>query len=132
MTETVTSPVVRPDYQYAVNVHSPNKAAARAWLDWYITKSGDAQAALSISSVKGTPLPSELTPFKDKGVAFIQLTNAKTSQVDEIDKASEIGLNAQDYPQHIVDVARGAAAGDLTSVLNELNGKWSKARGTVG
>ncbi len=124
--------VVRPDYQYAVNIHSPNKAAARAWLDWYITKSGDAQAALSISSVKGTPLPSELTPFQDKGVKFMQLTNAKTSRVDEIDKASEIGLNAQDYPQHIVDVARGAAAGDLTSVLNDLNAKWAKAKGTVG
>jgi ABC-type glycerol-3-phosphate transport system substrate-binding protein len=38
--------VVRPDYQYAVNVHSTHKAAARAWLDWYINKSGDAQAAL--------------------------------------------------------------------------------------
>ena len=124
--------VVRPDYQYAVNIHSKNKAAARAWLDWYITKSGDAQAALSISSVKGTPLPSDLAPFHSAGVRFIQLGNAKTAQVDEIDKASEIGLNAQDYPQHLVDVARGAAAGDLTSVFNDLNGKWSKAKGTVG
>ena len=46
--------VVRPDYQYAVNVHSSHQQAARAWLDWYINKSGDAQAAQSISSVRGT------------------------------------------------------------------------------
>jgi hypothetical protein len=52
--------------------------------------------------------------------------------VDEIDKASEIGLNAQDYPRRIVDVARGAAAGDLTGVLDDLNKKWSQAKGSVG
>ena len=124
--------VVRPDYQYAVNVHSPNKAAARAWLDWYITKSGDAQATLSISSVKGTPLPSSLTPFQTAGVRFVQLSYAKNAQVDEIDKASEVGLNAQDYPQHIVDVARGAAPGDLNSVLAQLNEKWAKGRSIGG
>ena len=124
--------VVRPDYQYAVNVHSTNKAAARAWLDWYITKSGDAKAALSISSVKGTPLPADLAPFQSAGVKFIQLDNTKTALVDEIDKASEIGLNAQDYPRRIVDVARGAAAGDLSSLLDDLNQKWSHAKGSVG
>lgn len=124
--------VVRPDYQYGVNVHSQNKEAARAWLDWYITKSGDAQAALSISSVKGTPLPADLKPLQDAGVKFIHLTNDKTALVGDIDKASEIGLNNQDYPQHIVDVARGAAGGDKDSIFKDLNKKWSDALGTVG
>jgi ABC-type glycerol-3-phosphate transport system substrate-binding protein len=65
--------VVRPDYQYAINRHSANKEAAGAWIDWVIGKSGDAQAALSVSSVKGTPLPSSLRPFQDQGVKFIHL-----------------------------------------------------------
>lgn len=124
--------VVRPDYQYAVNVHSAHKDAARAWVDWFINKSGDAQAALSISSVKGSALPSDLKPFQDAGVKFLYLTNDKTVQVDEIDKASEIGLNNQDYPQHIVDVARGAAGGDTGSIFKDLNKKWSDAQGTLG
>lgn len=124
--------VVRPDYQYAINTHSKNKAAARAWIDWFITKSGDAQAALSISSVKGSALPADLKPFQSAGVRFIHPTNDRTAQVDEIDKASEVGLNAQDYPQHIVDVARGAAGGDLDSVFKDLNKKWSDAQGTLG
>jgi ABC-type glycerol-3-phosphate transport system substrate-binding protein len=124
--------VVRPDYQYGVNAHSKNKAAARAWLDWYINKSGDARAALSISSVKGTPLPADLQPFQDAGVKFIHLDNDRTALVDEIDKASEVGLNAQDYPQHLVDVAHGTAGGDLAGVFKDLNGKWSGAQGTAG
>ncbi|MEV7404499.1 extracellular solute-binding protein [Streptomyces sp. NPDC091267] len=124
--------VVRPDYQYAVSAHSPNKAAARAWLDWYINKSGDAQAALSISAVKAEPLPAILKPFQDQGVKFIHLDYDSTAQVDEIDKASEVGLNAQDYPQHIVDVARGTGGGDLAGVFKDLNQKWSDAQGTIG
>ncbi|MFC1408436.1 ABC transporter substrate-binding protein [Streptacidiphilus sp. N1-12] len=124
--------VVRPDYQYAVNVHSAHKDAARAWLDWYINKSGDAAASLSPSSVRGAPLPADLVPYQANGVKFIYLTNDRTAQVDEIDKASEIGINGQDYPQHLVDVARGAAGGDLASDFNDLDKKWSDALGTVG
>lgn len=124
--------VVRPDYQYAVNVHSKNKPAARAWIDWFINKSGDAQTALSISSVKGSALPADLKPFQDSGVTFVPMAYGKTATVDEIDKASEIGLNGQDYPQHIVDVARGAAGGDKDSIFKDLNKKWSDAQGTLG
>ncbi|MGW2477710.1 ABC transporter substrate-binding protein [Streptomyces sp. NPDC001665] len=124
--------VVRPDYQYGVSAHSKNKAAARAWLDWYINKSGDAQAALSISSVKGTALPAPLKPFEAAGVEFVHLVNEKTAQVDEIDKASEVGLNAQDYPQRIVDTARGTTGGSLDSVLKDLNQRWSEAQAAIG
>ncbi len=124
--------VVRPDYQYAINVHSKNKPAARAWIDWFITKSGDAQKALSISSVKGTPLPSSVQPFQDAGVRFIQLSYTKNAKVLDIDKASEVGLNSPDYRQHIVDVARGAANGDLGTIFQDLNKKWSEAQSKAG
>ncbi|MFF8953311.1 ABC transporter substrate-binding protein [Streptomyces sp. NPDC014940] len=124
--------VLRPDYQYAVNVHSPRKAAARAWIDWYITKSGQAAAEGSLSSVKGAPLPGTLEAFADNDVTMIPQHQRNLAEVNSIDKASEIGITAQDYRQKLVDVARGAADGDMDSYFDELNGKWSEARQTVG
>ncbi|MFC8404300.1 ABC transporter substrate-binding protein [Streptomyces rochei] len=124
--------VLRPDYQYAVNVHSDKKAAARAWIDWYITKSGQAAAEGSISSVKGAPLPDTLKAFADNDVTTIPQHQKNRAEVNEIDKASEIGITAQDYRQKLVDVARGAADGDMDSYFGELNGKWSEAQQTLG
>lgn len=123
---------VRPDYQYAINVHSKNKPAARAWIDWIITKSGDAASTLSISSVKGAPLPASLEPFQQAGVRFVNISYARNATVLDIDKASEVGINAPGYRQRIVDVARGAAPGDLAGMLRELDQKWSEAQATLG
>ncbi|MFH9613967.1 ABC transporter substrate-binding protein [Streptomyces pratensis] len=124
--------VLRPDYQYAVNAHSGNKEAARAWLDWYITKSGQAAGEGSISSVKGAPLPDALEAFSDNDVTMIPQDQENVVEVNRIDKASEIGITAQDYRQKLVDVARGAADGDMDSYFGELNGKWAEAQQTLG
>ncbi|MFC9948745.1 ABC transporter substrate-binding protein [Streptomyces pratensis] len=124
--------VLRPDYQYAVNAHSGNKEAARAWLDWYITKSGQAASEGSISSVKGAPLPDALKAFSDNDVTMIPQDQENVVEVNRIDKASEIGITAQDYRQKLVDVARGAADGDMDSYFGELNGKWAEAQQTLG
>ncbi|MFH9010917.1 extracellular solute-binding protein [Streptomyces sp. NPDC017943] len=124
--------VLRPDYQYAVNKHSDNKAAARAWIDWYITKSGQAAAEGSISSVKGAPLPDTLEAFADNDVTMIPQSQKNVSRVNAVDKASEVGITAQDYRQKLVDVARGASEGDMDSYFDELNDKWSEARQTLG
>ncbi|WP_413755332.1 ABC transporter substrate-binding protein [Streptomyces sp. MMBL 11-3] len=124
--------VLRPDYQYAVNVHSDKKTAARAWIDWYITKSGQAAAEGSISSVRGAPLPDTLKPFSDNDVTLIPQHQKNVTEVNAVDKASEIGITVQDYRQKLVDVARGAADGDMDSYFDELNGKWSEAQQTLG
>lgn len=124
--------VLRPDYQYAVNAHSDHKEAARAWLDWYITESGQAAGEGSISSVKGAPLPDTLKAFSDNDVKMIPQDQRNAVEVNRIDKASEIGITAQDYRQKLVDVARGAADGDMDSYFDELNGKWAEAQRTLG
>ncbi|WP_107417779.1 extracellular solute-binding protein [Streptomyces sp. CB03238] len=124
--------VLRPDYQYAVNVHSDAKAAARAWIDWYITKSGQSASEGSISSVKGAPLPDTLKAFVDNDVTLIPQHQKNIVQVNAINKASEIGITAQDYRQKLVDVARGAADGNMDSYFGELNGKWAEAHQTLG
>jgi len=124
--------VLAPDYFYAVNVHSAKKAAARAWVDWVLDTSGFADDNEAVSSLKGAPMPAPLTPFTDAGVSFIELSQAKTATVNEIDNASEVGLTTPDYRQRLVDVARGAAPGDADSVLAELAGKWSEAAKLAG
>ncbi|MFD7732851.1 ABC transporter substrate-binding protein [Kitasatospora phosalacinea] len=123
--------VLQPDYKYAINKHSRNQEAARAWLDWYITKSGAAQAEQGISSVKGAELPATLKPFTDNGVQLIGQKQEKSATVKKIDKGAEINLDAPDYRQKLVDIARGAAPGDLDSYFAELNKKWSEAQKTV-
>ncbi|MFE1356774.1 extracellular solute-binding protein, partial [Kitasatospora phosalacinea] len=123
--------VLQPDYKYAINKHSKNQEAARAWLDWYITESGAAQAEQGISSVKGAELPATLKPFTDNGVQLIGQQQEKSATVKKIDKGAEINLDAPDYRQKLVDIARGAAPGDRDSYFAELNKKWSQAQKTV-
>ncbi|MFE1317450.1 ABC transporter substrate-binding protein [Kitasatospora phosalacinea] len=123
--------VLQPDYKYAINKHSKNQEAARAWIDWFINKSGSAANEQGISSVKGTELPSALKPFADKGVQMIGQNQEKLATVKKIDKGAEINLDAPDYRQKLVDIARGAASGDQNSYFAELNKKWSESQKTV-
>lgn len=124
--------VEAPDYQYAVNVHSGHKAAARAWIDWLLTKSGFAAANSGIPSVKGAPLPDILQPFTAAGVRMIVESQTKTPQVNNIDKASEVGLQTPDYRQKLIDAARGAGGGSLDSILSGLSKKWKSGQQTAG
>lgn len=121
-----------PDYRYAINTHSESKQAARAWLDWVVDKSGFAALNQGVSPVRGEPLPSALKPYQDAGVQLIDLEQSEVAQVNAIDKAAEIGLDAPDYRKRLVDVARGAAEGDLEGLLADLSEKWRTGRETAG
>ncbi len=124
--------VVGPDYLQGVSVHSAHKDAARAWLDWFTDKSTYAQDQGDVPTLKSAPLPASLKPYQDAGVQFIELSQAKSVTVNNIDKASEIGLSSPDYRQHIVDLARGAAKGTLDDDFATLNKEWSGAIATAG
>jgi ABC-type glycerol-3-phosphate transport system substrate-binding protein len=124
--------VVGPDYLQAVNVHSAHKDAARAWLDWFIDKGTYAQDQGLIPTLKSAAMPDTLKPYTDAGVQFVELSQAHATKVSSIDNASEIGLWKQDYRQHIVDLARGAASGTLDSDFAKLNSSWANAITTVG
>ncbi|MFJ5229104.1 ABC transporter substrate-binding protein [Kitasatospora sp. NPDC088391] len=124
--------VVQPDYKYAVNAHSKNQAAARAWLEWYITRSGSAAADESISAVRGAPLPATLRPLDERAVRMIPQTRERLAQVDAIDRASGIGLDAPDYRRRLVDIAAGSAPGDLNGYFADLNRRWGKAQKAAG
>ncbi|MGW4694976.1 carbohydrate ABC transporter substrate-binding protein, partial [Kitasatospora cineracea] len=82
-------------------------------------------------SVKGSELPATLKPFTDNGVQLIGQQQDKSAVVKKIDKGAEINLDAPDYRQKLVDIARGAAPGDRDGYFAELNKKWSEAQKTV-
>ncbi|GHA77418.1 ABC transporter substrate-binding protein [Streptomyces termitum] len=120
------------DYQQAVSIHSENKPAARAWIDWFTEKSGFAETEGVVSAVKSAPMPATLKDFTDNDVTFFDRSEAKTATVNDIDEAAEIGLNKQDYRQKLIDTARGAAKGSLEDFFADLNKRWDEAAKTVG
>ncbi len=124
--------VISPDYREAVSIHSQHKEAARAWVDWFVDKSGYAQEQALLPTSKAGAMPDELKAYQDAGVQFIQLGQTKNAEVSKIDNQSEIGLNKPDYRQHIIDLARGAGSGSLDGYFAELNKKWANAIKTVG
>jgi raffinose/stachyose/melibiose transport system substrate-binding protein len=123
------------DYQMGINIHSSHKAAARAWIDWFTADSGFAQGQGGISPIIGGALPDTLSSFKDLGVKFVQLDPAPKGQEalqTSIANAAEIDLGGNVYRQKLVDIARGAAPGDMASYFDELNSKWKAAVAEAG
>jgi ABC-type sugar transport system, periplasmic component len=119
--------MVFPDYQYAINVHSDNKIAARAWLTWLVDKSGFAESNQEISSLRGAPLPNVLKPYSAAGVHLVELSQRDSGKVNAIDKISTVGLAAPHYRRHLIDIARGASGGSLNGVFSGLATKWADA-----
>ncbi|MEV5430305.1 ABC transporter substrate-binding protein [Streptomyces sp. NPDC052701] len=124
--------VTSPDYQQAVNVHSGNKAAARAWIDWFTDKSGYAEANLALSPLKDAPLPDVLEPYQEAGVRILDLDDSKGAEVKSIDNRSEIGIYKPDYRQDLVDLARGAREGSLDDFLDGLGERWTRTQAELG
>lgn len=124
--------VLSPDYNQAVNVHSPHKAAARAWVDWFTEKSSFVDDNLGISPLKDAPLPEGLKPYEDAGVKFIEVDDSKGAQVKNIDNQSETGIYAPEYRQNLVDLARGARKGSLDDFFADLSERWTETQRNLG
>ncbi|WP_062213744.1 ABC transporter substrate-binding protein [Demequina oxidasica] len=126
--------VISGDYKNGINVHSENKAAARAWIDWFADESGYATDQGGISPRLDGPTPDTLKDFDAAGVEYIELTPPPAGQeslVSDIDNAAEIGLWSPDYRQRIVDAARGARDETKQDIFDDLNSKWAEARASV-
>lgn len=122
------------DFKNAVNVNSENKAAARAWLDWFADESGYAAEQGGISPLLDGPEPETLADFEELGVEYLELDPAPAGEegvVANIDNQAEIGLLQQDYRQRIIDAARGASGETKEQVFEDLNTRWAAARATV-
>lgn len=119
------------DYKAAINRHSDNKAAARAWLDFFVDESGYAADSGAISPLLADPLPAQLEEFASNGVELIEQNPASADEqglVNNIDNEAEVGLFQPNYRQRIVDAARGATDESLEEIFADLNARWSEAQ----
>lgn len=119
--------VVGGDYNLAISKHSKAKAAAWAWIQWVAADSGYTEAQGMVSSVIDKPLPENLTAFEEAGVELMEVDRAGEAPLREIGDSAQIDLYGPLYRQKLVDIARGAAAGDKESAFAELNEKWGAA-----
>lgn len=122
------------DYKNGINVNSENKAAARAWIDWFADESGYATDQGGLSPRLDGPTPDTLSDFEELGVEYIELAPAepgRESLVNDIDAEAEIGLWNPDYRQRIVDAARGASGETKEQIFEDLDTRWAEARATV-
>lgn len=122
------------DYNLGINVNSENKPAARAWLDWFIHESGYATSQEGLSPVVGGETPESLQEFEATGVEYITLNPPAEGQetlLSDIDTASELGLDAANLRQGIIDAARTGSQ-SKADLFASLNAKWNAGRASVG
>lgn len=123
------------DYNLGVNVNSKNKAAAKAWVEWFTNESNYAtEQAGSVSPVVGSELPAILEEYGKTGVKFEMITPADEGQeglVDQIDKEAEIGLWQPDFKKLIIEAAIGNRSESFDDIMKKLNDDWVKARAKV-
>src|SRR2546421_1322703 len=115
--------VMAGDYKNAINIHSKNKDAARAWIDWFADKSNYASDEGGITPTLGGPEPKTLADFKTDGVEYLELDRGKDATITKIDKLGEVGLYSPDYRQALVDARRGASGKTKSQIFDDLNKK---------
>ena len=121
-------PVAGPDTNIGISSKTKNAEAAAAWVYFLVNKSGMTASNNGLPTLKSGAFPSALSDFKASDVDVLTLDQSKATQVTTIDNNAKIGITAQTFPQHIVDIARGAAGGSLQSYFSSLNSQWAAAR----
>jgi raffinose/stachyose/melibiose transport system substrate-binding protein len=120
------------DVNVGVSLHSKNQNAAFAWAKWFVGQSSYAADSGSLSSLVGAPNPDTLKDFTDSGVQFVEVKPFPDPALEsKIEAASSIDLFSNIYRQKLVDVARGAASGDMSSYFADLNKAWGAALTSV-
>ncbi|AQP46575.1 ABC transporter substrate-binding protein [Tessaracoccus aquimaris] len=126
--------VAAGDYNLAVNKNSKHKAAARAFLDWFIDESGYAISQDGLTPQVDGELPATLKDFEATGVELITLNppaEGEEALLTDIDKTAEVGLDTPKLRQGVVDAARNKTA-TKQELFDSLNASWTKARAEVG
>ncbi|MET7402540.1 ABC transporter substrate-binding protein [Dactylosporangium sp. NPDC005572] len=123
--------VVSGDYKNAVNIHSKNKATARAWVDWFADESNYATDQGGVSPLKSAGMPKTLEGLTAAQTEFIEFNPAPKGEeglAEKIGNAAEIALYDGKYRQGIVDAARGAKNQSKDQIFADLNKKWADTR----
>lgn len=118
------------DFKQAVNAHSDNIEAAKAWVFWFADESGYATSQGGISPLKGEPMPETLKAFDDLGVVLISEEPAPDEEngwLTLIDSQSEVGLFQTNFKQRIIEAAIGNRNETIEDIFADLNERWGKA-----
>jgi ABC-type glycerol-3-phosphate transport system substrate-binding protein len=121
-------PVAGPDTNVAVSNKTKYPAAAAAWVEFLVGKAGMAAGNNGLPVLKAGQFPTGLAAFQAPDVKIITIDQGKATNVSNIDNVSKVGISAQNFPQAIIDAARGAGGGSLASEFASLNNAWAKAR----
>jgi ABC-type glycerol-3-phosphate transport system substrate-binding protein len=119
------------DWKIAVNKHSPNQAAALAWLNWFETQSGFSYEQGGINPVLSGKNGAQYADFDKAGVTYLEQNPAapgKQAYIGQIETKSKVSLYGSDWVARIVDAARGSSSESLDAIFSDLNAKWKAAR----
>jgi len=118
------------DFKIGININSEHKAAARAWIDWFVEDSGFYEQSGALPTVVGVPAPAVLEDFEATGVEYLEMVPSE--KLSAVDSQSEIGLRQPDYYRNLIDSARGALGQSKEEIFTSLDEKWAAARESVG
>jgi raffinose/stachyose/melibiose transport system substrate-binding protein len=118
--------VISGDYKNGINVNSKHKAAARAWLDWFVGESHYAVDQGSVPVLRSEALPTALAEFTKYGVEYIEMVPEPKGLIGRISDASD--LLGTTYRQRIVDAARGVRPETKEAIFADLNQRWAAAK----
>ncbi|MBY9081996.1 extracellular solute-binding protein [Paenibacillus sp. HN-1] len=117
-------------YSVAINKHSSNKDAARAWLDWFLNESGYYKTADGISSVKTADWPAALSDLRNFELdeSSSGVTSPAKKSVEQIDSDGMVGMWLPDYKREIILSGTGVNSKSFDDIMEELNKKWRNGR----
>lgn len=119
------------DYNYAINVNSKHKEAARTLLDWLVNESNYAVDNGGLSAVIGGDYPASLQASQDAGVNLLEENPApegKESLFPDVNNMSELGIGSTDLEkQRIIDAGVGNTNEKFEDIMKEFNTRWADA-----
>lgn len=119
---------IEMDYSYAINKNSPNKEAAKAWIQYMLNKSGYAKSEGAISIKKNADLPDVLMNFQD--VEFVVMEDATASSTDkyeELNTLSGIELDNDTEKNRLIKSAIGESEETFEDIMTDWNLRWKAA-----
>lgn len=126
--------VVEAAETLGIDAASAVKPAARAWMDFLLTRTTWADDRHLASSSAGAPHSGVLAELEERGVEIGEaapLAPETTLRLAAIQSEAGIDLRSGAYRQRLVDLARGVERGTPASYLVALSEEWADARARV-
>ncbi len=123
------------NYSYAINAKTGlnQQIASMLYVKWLLEESPIFEDEGCIPALKSAPLPAFLESFT--GIELVSNSPAPAGEedlFDEVNLASEVGINNDDYPDCNILEAALTGSKTLDEIMDEWNAKWSSAQESLG